>query len=542
MPYLRAKEVGLFYEMAGHGLPVLLIHGVGVPGSGWGPQVRGLKDRCELLTYDNRGVGRSIPCRGTMSIEAMARDARRLLDDAGWKSAHVVGHSLGGVIAQQLALTNPDRVRSLVLACTFHRGKDGARVTPWVLWMSLRTRIGTLRMRRRAFLQMLFTEEYLLERRPEALASEMSVFLGRDLAVQPPVMMRQLQALRRSDLSGRLAELKDIPALVMGAEKDLIAPLAQGRKLASAIPGSVFEQIANASHGAMIQKADWVNERLFRFFQGVEQQRTVAQNRIELREPKLEHWRMMKAVILAAGKGTRMKDLTQEVPKPMLGVEGRPILEHILEGLKTAGIREVFIVTGWHAEVIENHFGDGGSLGLRIQYGRQTVQNGTGKAPELAKAFVGGDPFLLTYGDILVKPETYGRMVERFGEAAFSGLVTVTGSEDVTQGGLNFFDEDFCLTRLVEKPTPEQIQALREEGMLKPGDTAWYNAGIYIFQPMLFEFTARLKKSPRGEYELTDAINGLVGAGHRVAGLKIEGRWVDVRDPEVLASLQSLNG
>ena len=250
------------------------------------------------------------------------------------------------------------------------------------------------------------------------------------------------------------------------------------------------------------------------------------------------HSCVMKAAILAAGKGTRMKDLTQEIPKPMLAVEGRPILEHILDGLKSAGILEVFIVTGWHAEVIEDHFGDGSRFGMRLQYGRQTVQNGTGKAPELARRFVGADPFLLTYGDILVKPDTYRRMIERFAEDSFSGLVTVTGSEDVTKGGLNFFDEDFCLTRLVEKPTAEQIQRLRDDGLLRSGDTAWYNAGIYIFQPVVFEFTARLETSPRGEYELTDAINALVQGGHRVAGLKIEGRWVDVRDPEVLASLQ----
>ena len=246
----------------------------------------------------------------------------------------------------------------------------------------------------------------------------------------------------------------------------------------------------------------------------------------------------MKSVILAAGKGTRMKELTNDVPKPMLRVQGKPILEHILAGLVASGIREVFIVTGFRAEVIEEYFGDGAKWGVRLAYGRQVEQDGTGKAPELAKEFVGGDSFLLTYGDILVKPETYQRMLARFAEADFAGLVTVTGSEDVTKGGLNFFDEGFCLRRIVEKPTSEQVEQLRLDGWLKPGDTVWYNAGIYIFKPSLFEFTAKLHKSPRGEYELTDAINALLETNHRIAGLKIEGRWVDVRDPEVLASLE----
>lgn len=246
----------------------------------------------------------------------------------------------------------------------------------------------------------------------------------------------------------------------------------------------------------------------------------------------------MKAVILAAGKGTRMKELTNEIPKPMLRVHGKPILEHILSGLLSAGIREVFIVTGYKAEVIENHFGDGSKWNARIAYGRQLVQDGTGKAPELAKEFVGSDNFLLTYGDILVKPETYSQMVTRFGQGNFGGVITVTGSQDVTQGGLNFFDDRFCLTKLVEKPSKEQIEQLRNEGWLKPGATAWYNAGIYIFRPVVFEFTAKLQKSPRGEYELTDAVNALVAAGHAMAGMEIPGRWVDVRDPGVLAELE----
>jgi dTDP-glucose pyrophosphorylase len=246
----------------------------------------------------------------------------------------------------------------------------------------------------------------------------------------------------------------------------------------------------------------------------------------------------MKAVILAAGKGTRMRELTNEVPKPMLKVQGKPILEHILEGLLAAGIHDVFIVTGFRADAIENYFGDGSNWRARIAYGRQVVQDGTGKAPEFAKEFIGPSTFLLTYGDILVPAETYKQMIHRFNEDYFSGVITVTAGEDVSKGGLNFFDDQFCLKRLVEKPSPEEVEQLRREGWIKPGEPAWYNAGIYIFKPSLFEFTAKLQKSPRGEYELTDAISALVTSKHRLAGLKIQGRWVDVRDPEVLARLE----
>ncbi len=95
----------------------------------------------------------------------------------------------------------------------------------------------------------------------------------------------------------------------------------------------------------------------------------------------------MKAVILAAGKGTRMRELTNELPKPMLRVQGKPILEHIVAGVVAAGVREIFIVTGWRADVIENHFSDGKKFGAQISFGRQLVQDGTGQSAGNRKGF-----------------------------------------------------------------------------------------------------------------------------------------------------------
>src|SRR4051812_29356536 len=247
----------------------------------------------------------------------------------------------------------------------------------------------------------------------------------------------------------------------------------------------------------------------------------------------------MKAVILAAGRGTRMRDLTKGLPKPMLKVRGKPILEHIIEGLKPAGILEFCIITGFRADIVEGYFGSGSNLGVSIQYVRQIVQDGTGKAPELAKEFAGNDPFLLTYGDILVDPGTYRQMIDRYRSSDFDGVIAVTRGEDVSKGGLNFFDADFCLKRVVEKPSPEQVRQYQKEGLIRANEPVWYNAGIYIFKPLLFQFTSKLEKSSRGEYELTDAVNQIVEAGFKLAGLKIADRWVDVRDPDVLAALEA---
>ena len=231
------------------------------------------------------------------------------------------------------------------------------------------------------------------------------------------------------------------------------------------------------------------------------------------------------AVLLAAGKGTRMKELTNDIPKPMLAVRGRPILEHIICGLRDAGVRRVQIVVGWRAEVVHGHFGDGAALGVAIEYVTQVVQDGTGRVVELAKDFAGTEPFLLSYGDILIEPSNYRRLVE-LGDA--EGIVSVKHNPgEIAKGGAIFVDEHFTVTDVREKPGPGEPTS------------PWYNAGVYAFRPSIFDYTARLEKSPRGEYELTDAIRELARASGRVRALELSGEWADVRDPQVLAELNA---
>jgi len=265
MPELSVAEGSLHYELEGHGTPVLLLHGVGVLGCGWRPQVTGLSANHQLLTCDNRGIGQSRVI-GPVTIEAMAADALALMDAAGWGSAHVVGHSMGGVIAQQLALDAPRRVRSLSLISTFARGKDGARPTPWVLWMTLRTRLGTRATRRRAFLEMLYPADYLATANLDTLATEVASIVGRDLAVQPPVILKQVQALGRHDISARLGALKGIRTQVISGRHDPIARPEYGRRLAELIPQATYEEVADASHGVTLQMPEFINDRLRRHF------------------------------------------------------------------------------------------------------------------------------------------------------------------------------------------------------------------------------------------------------------------------------------
>ena len=232
-----------------------------------------------------------------------------------------------------------------------------------------------------------------------------------------------------------------------------------------------------------------------------------------------------KAVLLAAGRGTRMRDLTEALPKPMLEVRGKPVLQHIVEGLRDNGLTSLLIVVGWRGEVVKEFFGDGSNLSVKIDYETQTVQDGTGRVVALAQNFVGADPFLLSYGDILIAPENYRRIRDAL--AGAEAVISVKRSDDVSQGGAVFLNDKFELTDLREKP--------------KPGEptSPWYNAGVYAFQRSIFDYIAKLEPSPRGEYELTDAIRNLALGGKKVQAIEIAGDWADVRDPEILAQLNA---
>src|SRR4051812_9307720 len=218
-----------------------------------------------------------------------------------------------------------------------------------------------------------------------------------------------------------------------------------------------------------------------------------------------------------------MRELTNDLPKPMIQVRGKPVLQHIVEGLRDAGIRRFLIVVGYRADAVQNYFGDGSRYKIDIQYVTQVVQDGTGRVVELARNFAGDSPFILGYGDILVDPANYPSIVELPND--IEAVISVKRDEDVSKGGAVFVNAQMELTDLREKP--------------KPGEptSPWYNAGLYAFRQSIFDFTAKLKPSPRGEYELTDAIRDLAQSGKKAKAFELKGDWADVRNPEILAKL-----
>lgn len=259
---LRLQDVALRYQAAGAGPGVLCIQGAGVPGEGWRPQVRALAPHFRVITFDNRGIGGSGRGPRPLTIETMAADALAIMDAEGIARFHVIGHSMGGLIAQHVALTARPRVKSLSLLCTFANGRDATALSLRMLLLGLQSRIGTRRMRRNGMLRMILPDAYLRGRDRERLAEELGELFGRDLADQPPIVMEQLRAMSGYSAAARLPELSTLPTLVVSAAHDPIAPPRLGRALAAGLSVARFIEFPHAGHALPIQCADELNALL----------------------------------------------------------------------------------------------------------------------------------------------------------------------------------------------------------------------------------------------------------------------------------------
>src|SRR5947199_6120596 len=186
-----------------------------------------------------------------------------------------------------------------------------------------------------------------------------------------------------------------------------------------------------------------------------------------------------RAVLLAAGRGTRMRELTAGLPKPMIKVRGKPILLHIVEGLQAAGIKDFLIIVGYQGDAVRDYFGDGTCFGLQIKYATQVVQDGTGRVVDLARDFVDQSPFVLSYGDILVDPGNYKAIVDLADEV--EAIVSVKQNEEVSKGGAVFVNERM------------EVTDIREKSQLSEAISPWYNAGDFAFPPGIFEWTEKLQ-------------------------------------------------
>ena len=227
----------------------------------------------------------------------------------------------------------------------------------------------------------------------------------------------------------------------------------------------------------------------------------------------------MKAVILAAGEGSRMRPLTYTRPKVMIPIANKPILEHLLIEAKKAGIGEFVFVVGYHDEQVRDYFAGGSRWGVSIEYRRQGRQLGTADALRMLEGLLGGD-FLLINGDIIVKQKDIEGVMEKGGNA-----VSVFTVEDPQGVG-------------VLELSKGRVVRIYEKAESPPSRMA--NAGIYRLTPDIFGAISRTVKSPRGEYELTDSLQLMIDSGQEVSSQEI-GYWLNLSYPwDLLAANQSL--
>lgn len=236
----------------------------------------------------------------------------------------------------------------------------------------------------------------------------------------------------------------------------------------------------------------------------------------------------MVAVILAAGKGTRMGALTRTLPKPLVSVAGEPALKRIILGLKAAGFLEFVVVTGYLGGQVRNHFGRGDELGVRITYVHQEVQEGTARALLLCREACDGEDLLLTFADIMTSQENYARIKEAFYRDGCDVIGGLRRVEDPYKGAAVYLDKEWNILKMVEKPAKGSSA------------TPWNHAGMYCFKPEIFAYLEQIQPSSRGEYEIADAVTQMIADGKTVRALELTGYWRDLATPEDILAAEAL--
>ena len=229
--------------------------------------------------------------------------------------------------------------------------------------------------------------------------------------------------------------------------------------------------------------------------------------------------RKLKAIILAAGEGSRMRPLTYTRPKVMLPIANKPILEYLLIEARKAGIREFIFIVGYHDEQVRDYFGSGDKWEVNIDYATQRQQLGTADALKMVKGLVDGN-FLMMNGDII----TSQKDISELGNKRNNTLSVVEV-------------KDTCGLGIVEI-SKDKVVHIYEKVEELPSHIA--NAGLYLFTPDIFDAISQTPKSPRGEYEITDSLQLMIDKGHHISYQKIS-YWLDLSYPwDLLPANESL--
>lgn len=260
MPHLG----DLYYEVSGAGPNLLLLAGVGTDLQSWVFQTEGLAPAARVVALDHRGSGRSASPSGPLSLEDMADDAAALLREIG--PAVVLGHSMGGFVAQHVALRHPGLVRGLVLACTSAR-LDAFGLTLLDAWRAQKEAGLPAETFARGFFPWIFSRRFFEDR--VTLEACVRLYVENPWPQKPEDLARQVEACRAHDTRGRLAEIR-VPALVLIAGADAVTPPELGRELAAGLPDARCREFPGMGHAVMNEDPQAFNAAVREFLQGLD--------------------------------------------------------------------------------------------------------------------------------------------------------------------------------------------------------------------------------------------------------------------------------
>jgi len=266
MPYAVVDDVEIYWESHGKGVPLLIISGVSGGTWSYEESLAALSPPFRVLGFDNMGAGLSSKPDRPYTIAQMADHAAAVLDGAGLERAYIVGLSMGGMIAQELALRYPERVCGLVLGCTHCGGSERIPPTLDVIQRFADNRGLSPEEIIDKNLNLLVTAEFLT-----SPSDSLQRYRERQLKApwQPDyALQRQLEAIRTFDTCDRLVDIK-APTLILTADRDLLVPPENGRILASRIPGSKIKELTNSGHLIHLESAEAFHRSVLRFFQGL---------------------------------------------------------------------------------------------------------------------------------------------------------------------------------------------------------------------------------------------------------------------------------
>lgn len=234
----------------------------------------------------------------------------------------------------------------------------------------------------------------------------------------------------------------------------------------------------------------------------------------------------MKAIILSAGEGTRMRPLTLTKPKTMLPVAGKPIIQYNIEALRDSGVTDILLIVNYKESIVKDYFKDGEDFRVKISYKTQKELLGTANAIEYGKDFV-DDTFVVLNGDIILDSDLIKNILNEYLNHKVDTLMVLKEVENPSHFGVVETENNF-VKNIVEKPN------------LKEAPSKLVNTGVYIFNKSIFDKIAKTTKSQRGEYEITDSLTMQISEGQIVRGFETDKEWIDIGRPWELIEINEI--